>query len=101
MRIPVYRKGSNPSIDPAFLRKSTSYVRSLVSMGDADWYDKTDESRGAILRSANRATHEVNRIGMIAAGTMLSAWGVIQSGDCGPLVWQMRTPRDRKVAVAD
>lgn len=94
MRIPVYRKGSNPSVDPAFLRKSLSYVRSLVSSGDADWWDETDESRGAILRSSRATYGEVNRIGMIAAGTMMSAWGVAQSGPAGPLVWQMRRTRE-------
>jgi hypothetical protein len=94
-RISLYRKGSNPAVDPVFLKKSSSYVHTLVSNGDADWWDKSDPSRGAILRSSRATYGEVSRIGMIAAGTMLSAWGVIQSGYAGPLVWQMPTKRDR------
>jgi hypothetical protein len=98
MRISLYRKGSDPNSDSPILRKSASYVRSLVANGDADWWDRSDESRGAILRST-QFTREVNCVGMIAAGTMLAAWGVKESGYAGPLVWQMRTQRDRLVTA--
>jgi hypothetical protein len=91
-RISVYRKGSNPAIDPMFLRKSSSYVHSLVTNGDADWWDKSDPSRGAILRSA-RTTSETSREHKMAAGTMRAAWGMVQSGYAGPLVFQMRKER--------
>jgi len=30
----------------------------------------------------------------------MSAWGIIQSGDGGRLVWQMRTKRDRLEVTA-
>jgi hypothetical protein len=100
VRISVYRKGSTPQVDPAILRKSVAYVRNLVAVGEADWYDQDDESRGAILRSSNHHAHrEINRLGLIAAGTMMSAWGIMQSGG-GPLVWQMRTKREKGLQPA-
>lgn len=97
MRISVYRKGSNPRVDPAVQRKSAFYVRDLVARGDADWWDKADESRGAILRSC-RMTAEESREHKQAAGTMRAAWGMEQSGYAGPLVFQMR--REARAVMA-
>jgi hypothetical protein len=87
MRISVYRKGSNPRVDPAFLRKSASYVRSLVASGDAEWWDKTDELKGCILR--REKIRESSCEHMIAAGNMRNAWVTQQSGYAGPLVLQL------------
>lgn len=93
VRIPVFTKHSNPAIDPPILRKSPSYVKTLVSTGEADWYDASDETKGVIMRSRRGSVEEVNRMSMMAAGTMRSAWGVTESGYGGPLCWQMRRTR--------
>jgi hypothetical protein len=93
MRAPLFAKHSNPAVDRPLLRKNIHYVEWEVSAGNADWVDVDDHARGAVLRSLFRHSSDSGREKMIAAGTMTSAWALLQSGYAGPLVWQMPTTR--------
>jgi hypothetical protein len=51
MRIPVFSRRSNPSIDPPILRKSVSYAQDQVKFGRAFWVDDNDPGKGIICRT--------------------------------------------------
>jgi hypothetical protein len=92
MRIPVWEVNSNPKIDRRNYRQSLSHCEGLVSEGWLSWIDPADKAKGCIERRSRRPQHE-SREHKMAAGTMMAAWGVTQSGHAGPLVWQMRRER--------
>lgn len=50
MRIPVFARRANPSIDRPILKKSFSYVTDQVNAGRADWIDRLKPQRGIICR---------------------------------------------------
>lgn len=50
MRIPVFARGANPSIDRPILRKSESYCRLQVDEGRAFWLDPADHAKGIVCR---------------------------------------------------
>ena len=50
MRIPVFARGANPSIDRFILKKSVAYVEQQVEEGRADWVDVADPRKGIICR---------------------------------------------------
>lgn len=50
MRIPVFARRSNPSVDRPFLKKSLFYVTEQVNAGRADWVDPARPEKGIICR---------------------------------------------------
>ena len=46
----MFARGTNPSIDRPFLRKSKTYVFNQVRLGRADWVDPEDPRKGIICR---------------------------------------------------
>lgn len=50
MRIPVFARRANPSVDPPILRKSRSYAEEQIQNGLADWVDFNDPRKGIIAR---------------------------------------------------
>jgi hypothetical protein len=50
MRIPVFARGANPSVDRPILRKSESYCCLQVAEGRADWLDAAAHAKGIICR---------------------------------------------------
>ena len=48
MRVPVFARRSNPSVDPPLVRKSLSYSEEQVSRGLAAWVDAADPRQGII-----------------------------------------------------
>jgi hypothetical protein len=50
MRIPVFARRSNPSVDRPILRKNLIYCQTQVEEGLADWVNLGDPSRGIIAR---------------------------------------------------
>jgi len=88
----VWSHDSNPSSDPRLCRKSQSYCESQVTGGWLRWLDPANKAKGCIGTRRLSREHE-SREHKQAAGTMMAAWGIIQSGDAGPLVWQMRAER--------
>jgi hypothetical protein len=94
MRIPVWEVNTNPQIDPRACRQSLSHCEALVREGWLLWVDPADKSKGCIATRTRfgHAAHQ-SREHKMAAGTMRAAWGMIQSGWAGPLVFQMRRER--------
>jgi hypothetical protein len=50
MRIPVFARRANPSIDSPILRKSESYIKQQLAAARVDWVDPTDPRKGVICR---------------------------------------------------
>lgn len=50
MRIPVFARRSNPSIDRPILRKKLSYAEAEVKAWRAAWVDPADPRKGIICR---------------------------------------------------
>lgn len=50
MRIPVFARRTNPSIDPPLVRKSLSYGEEQVARGLAYWVDAADPRQGILCR---------------------------------------------------
>lgn len=50
MRIPVFARRANPSVDRPILRKSEFYAVEEVLRGRADWIDPENHRRGIICR---------------------------------------------------
>jgi hypothetical protein len=50
MRIPVFARRANPSVDRWILKKSEAYALEQVLAGRADWVDPDDRSKGIICR---------------------------------------------------
>lgn len=48
MRIPVFARRANPSVDRPILRKSESYARDQVLSGRAHWIDPDEPRQGII-----------------------------------------------------
>ena len=51
MRIPVFSRRANPSVDPPILRKSVSYAELQVAEYRAFWVDENDHGKGIICRT--------------------------------------------------
>lgn len=50
MRIPVFARRANPSVDRPILRKSESYARDQVLAGRAHWIDPDEPRKGVVCR---------------------------------------------------
>jgi hypothetical protein len=50
MRIPVFARRANPSVDRPILRKSESYAKDQIERGRAVWVDPDDPRQGIICR---------------------------------------------------
>lgn len=50
MRIPVFARRANPSVDRPILRKSRAYAEEQIKNGLADWVDYLDPRKGIIAR---------------------------------------------------
>jgi hypothetical protein len=94
MRVSVWSHDANPAVDPRLCKQSLPYCESQVAEGWLIWLDPANKALGcrATRRLEPRGQHE-SREHKMAAGTMMAAWGVTQSGYAGPLVWQMRRER--------
>jgi len=50
MRIPVFARRADPSVDKPILHKSLSYIEQQIALGWADWIDPKDFRKGIICR---------------------------------------------------
>lgn len=50
MRIPVFARRANPSVDRPIVRKNLAYAETQVGEGLADWVDPCDPSKGIVAR---------------------------------------------------
>lgn len=48
MRIPVFPRGSNPSVHGPILRKSLAYCEDQVRLGNVEWIDRSDPKKGVM-----------------------------------------------------
>jgi hypothetical protein len=55
MRIPVFARRTNPSIDPPIVRKNLNYAKEEVAALRADWVNPLDPSRGILCREMIRS----------------------------------------------
>lgn len=90
MQTSVWAEGSNPSMERRLVRKSLAYCADMVTRGWYRWIDPTDPQKGCFAKSSLRPAADPSREHKMAAGTMRAAWGTVQSGYAGPLVFQMR-----------
>lgn len=90
MRLPIWSSDSTPHVDPWLLKKSFSHCEAEVLAGSYQWVNPSDKTEGCISTCRLRSREQASREHKMAAGTMRAAWGMVQSGYAGPLVFQMR-----------
>lgn len=91
MRIPIFSHRANPAVDRPICKKKLGYAESLIADGLGRWLNPAAKADGVVLGGRYLATSEqASREHKMAAGTMRAAWGMVQSGYAGPLVFQMR-----------
>lgn len=88
MRIPVFAANNSHRI----CKKSESYVLALVAENLASWNHPTDRKQGVTVTTFLRMNPE-DSLKKAAGSGFDTAWSQRQSGFAGPLVWQLKTPR--------
>lgn len=59
MRIPVFARRTNPSIDRPILRKNIGYAKAEVAAFRADWVNPEDLSKGILCREMIRSERKL------------------------------------------
>lgn len=88
---PVFSFRENPAIDKPLIRKSRTFVESLVTDKLAHWIDPQQPRLGIQMRSYLRDDRFDASLNRAAGSGFDTAWSIRQSGYAGPLCWQLKS----------